>query len=135
MGSETAADTVRRYLAEVQWARQQQTEEAWRGAAARLANDVLWRFAGAGADTPWPVEIRGRNQVIAVLTQPANSWARLRTETRTVLECGPVVLVEQISTLINDAGAELVKPVAHVFTVIEGRVTQIRTYRNDGRRT
>jgi ketosteroid isomerase-like protein len=130
---ELAIDVVGRYLAAVQYARQRRSDEAWRRAADLLGEDVLWRFAGAGADTMWRVEITGRDEVIAALAQPANSWDRLHTETVTMLACGSVVLVEQASTLVDDTGLELVKPVAHVFTVTDRHVTEIRTYRNDAR--
>jgi hypothetical protein len=48
-----------------------------------------------------------------------------------VLACDSAVLVEQISTLVDHAGVEVVKPVADVFTVVNGHVADIRTYRND----
>jgi hypothetical protein len=48
-----------------------------------------------------------------------------------------VVLGEQVSTLAAESGVEEeeVKPVAHVFTVIDDRIADVRTYRNDERRT
>jgi hypothetical protein len=79
----------------------------------------------------WPVELNGQDTVLEQLRQPPASWSRLRTETISVLGCGPVVLVEQVSTLIAE---EEVEPVAHVFTVIDGLITDVRTYRNDARK-
>jgi hypothetical protein len=43
-----------------------------------------------------------------------------------VLACGPVVLVEQISTRVDDAGDKLVKPVAQIFAVLDGKVADLR---------
>lgn len=43
---------------------------------------------------------------------------------------GPDVLVEQISTLHTHEG-DKTSCVAHLFTVVDNRITGIRTYRND----
>jgi ketosteroid isomerase-like protein len=123
---------VRTYVETVQAARRTQAEdEAWRRVADLLAENVRWRFAGGGADRLWPVELIGRDAVLRQLRSPMTSWSRLRTETVGLLGCGPVVLVEQVSTIVADSGLEKVKPVAHVFSVIEGLISEIRTYRND----
>lgn len=132
----TASDAiVRAYMAAVQAARRTPAaDEPWRRVAAMLATDVRWRFAGGGGRRLWPVELNGQEAVLEQLRQPAVSWSRLRTETISVLGCGPGVLVEQVSTLIAESGVEEVKPVAHVFTVIDGLIAEVRTYRNDVRK-
>jgi ketosteroid isomerase-like protein len=132
----TASDAiVRAYLEAVQAARRTlAADEPWRRVAALLATDVRWRFAGGAGRRLWPVELNGRDAVLEQLRQPPASWSRLRTETISVLRCGPVVLVEQVSTLVAESGVEEVKPVAHVFTVIDGLIADVRTYRNDARK-
>jgi ketosteroid isomerase-like protein len=129
----TASDAiVGAYLEAVQAARRTPAAgELWRRVAALLATDVRWRFAGGAGRLLWPVELNGRDTVLEQLRKPRASWSRLRTETTSVLGCGPVVLVEQVSTLIAESGVEEVKPVAHVFTVIDGLIADVRTYRND----
>jgi ketosteroid isomerase-like protein len=131
--SDSAADVVRRYLSAVQRARQEEDEDSWNRVAELLATNVRWRFAGGGADTLWRRELSGRAALLASLSHPANTWSRLRTATTSVLACGSTVVVEQISTIVDENSAELVKPVAHIFTVDAGRITEVRTYRNDVR--
>ena len=126
------AEVVAAYLAAVQEARRGRgADEAWQRVAGLLAADARWRFAGAGGALLWPVEWGGRDQIMVHLKDPMASWTRLRTETLAVLSCGPVVLVEQVTTVVDPSGEVAVKPVAHVFTVNDGRISQIRTYRND----
>jgi ketosteroid isomerase-like protein len=127
-------EIVTRYLHALQSARQVQSlDEAWRPVADLLAEDVRWRFAGGGADRLWPVEWSGRDAVLAHMRHPRAAWSRLRTETTGVWACGPVVLVEQVSTVVEESGVEVLKPVAHIFTVVEGLISEVRTYRNDAR--
>lgn len=133
MGRQSAADVVRTYLANVQHARLAPTPVAWQQVQDALAEDVRWRFAGDGAGDLWAVELSGRSEVTAALAQPSNAWTRLRTQTTSIVSCDPVVLVEQVTTLVDDASVETTKPVAHVFSVDDGLITDIRTYRNDRR--
>jgi ketosteroid isomerase-like protein len=129
-----SGEIVGAYLDAVQAARRvQSVDEAWQLVADLLAENVRWRFAGSGADRLWPVEWKGRDAVLAHLRHPMAELSRLRTETTGVWPCGPVVLVEQVSTLVGESGVEELKPVAHVFVVAEGLISEVRTYRNDAR--
>jgi limonene-1,2-epoxide hydrolase len=47
-----------------------------------------------------------------------------------VVQAGKDVLVEQLSTITLD-GDHHVSMVCHIFTVEDGRIQQLRTYRND----
>lgn len=47
-----------------------------------------------------------------------------------MVQAGRDVLVEQLSTITLD-GEDHVSTVCHIFTVEDGRIQQLRTYRND----
>ena len=122
---------VRQYVDAVQQARRRGAEESWQRVAALLVPDACWRFAGGGGEELWPEQWNGREAIMTHLRDPGASWSRLRTETVSVHPSGPIVVVEQVTTLVDDAGRDHVKPVAHIFTVIDGCIGEIRTYRND----
>lgn len=52
------------------------------------------------------------------------------TKNTNVVQAGKDVLVEQLSTITLD-GDHHVSTVCHIFTVEDGRIQQLRTYRND----
>lgn len=131
MNPDSPHGTVDRYLAATQRARQSGDPEAWRLVGELLDPKATWRLAGGWSQDVWPVELEGRQPVLETLGEIFMSWDRLRTETVNVLACGDTVVVEQVSTLIAENGSEMVRPVAHFFTVTDGLVSGIRTYRND----
>lgn len=95
-----------------------------------LANEVEIRLASPWTDGPWRVARTGADDVIERLRAGINSGSSLTTETVNAVAAGPDVLVEQVSTLHTDQG-DKVSCVAHIFSVVDGRIASIRTYRND----
>lgn len=96
-----------------------------------LADEVEIRLANPWAnDEPWRTAHTGADAIIDRLRSGANTGARLTTETVNATAAGSDVLIEQVSTLHTDEG-DMVSSVAHLFTVIDNRITKIRTYRND----
>ncbi len=61
---------------------------------------------------------------------PINQGSVLTTENTNVVQAGKDVLVEQLSTITRD-GRDYVSTVCHIFTVEDGRIKRLRTYRND----
>jgi len=125
-----ALAVVRSYVEAAQQARRSQREEDWQRVAALLADEVLWQLAGDGTGELWRGR-RGRAAVLAALQDSRNTWSRLQTKTVNAFAAGDQVLVEQVSTVIDEDGTQHVKPVAFVFLVADGRVARISTYRND----
>jgi ketosteroid isomerase-like protein len=66
------------------------------------------------------------DELLARLAAPIN----LTTETVNTVLAGDDVLVERVSTVSQD-GRDHVSIVCHIFTVRNGRIAGIRTYRND----
>ncbi len=130
---EPAEAVVRAYVEAVQRARRSNAPNTWDAVEALLHDDVVWQFAGGGTGELWPRQLRGRPAVVEVLSAPELAWDRLQTETRNLVGMRDLVLVEQVSTLVDDTGAATAKPVAHVFSVEGRRIKGIRTYRNDAR--
>jgi hypothetical protein len=72
-------------------------------------------------------------RVLAALQESHNTWSRLQTTMVNAFTDGDQVLVEQISWVTSEGGTQQFKPVAFVFTVTDGWVAKISTYRNDHR--
>lgn len=125
-----ALDVVLSYVEAAQQARRSQRNDDWRRVAELLADEVLWQLAGDGTEELWR-GLRGRANVLAALREARNTWSRLQTTTVNAFSAGGQVLVEQVSTVIGEDGTQQVKPVAFIFTVTDGRVAKISTYRND----
>jgi ketosteroid isomerase-like protein len=125
-----ALAVVRSYVEAAQQARRSQREDDWQRVAELLTDEVLWRLAGDGTGELWRGR-RGHASVLAALRDFRNSWSRLQTKTVNAFADGDQVLVEQVSTVVDEDGAQHVKPVAFVFLVADGRVARISTYRND----
>jgi ketosteroid isomerase-like protein len=87
-------------------------------------------LASGWADDPWRVAHRGADSVIARLQEAINSASSLSTETVNVAAAGGDVLVEQLSVLEGPFGPRRTM-IAHIFTVADGRIVRIRSYRND----
>lgn len=125
-----ALAVVRSYVEAAQQARRSQREADWQRVAELLAEDVLWQLAGDGTGELWRGR-RGRASVLAALQDSRNTWSRLQTKTVNTFADGDQVLVEQVSTVVDEDGTQHAKPVAFVFLVADGRVARISTYRND----
>jgi ketosteroid isomerase-like protein len=95
-----------------------------------LADDVLVKLASPWTDSPWRIVYTSADQMVDRLMAPINQGSTLTTENTNVVQAGKDVLVEQLST-INVDGLDHVSTVCHIFTVEDGRITQLRTYRND----
>jgi ketosteroid isomerase-like protein len=95
-----------------------------------LADDVLVKLASPWTDSPWRIAYTSADQMVDRLMAPINQGSTLTTENTNVVQAGKDVLVEQLST-INVDGLDHVSTVCHIFTVEDGRITRLRTYRND----
>ena len=87
-------------------------------------------LASGWADDPWRVAHRGAESVVARLQEAINSASSLSTETVNMAAAGADVLVEQLSVLEGPFGPRRTM-IAHIFTVADGRIVRIRSYRND----
>ena len=73
---------------------------------------------------------RGADAVIERLKAPINVATSLTTENSNVQQAGDDVLVEQLSTIVDSDGTH-VSMVCHIFSVTDGVITGVRTYRNE----
>ena len=121
---------VRDYIAASQRARLSQEPSDFETVRRFLAREIEIRLAGAWTDEPWRVARSGADQVIARLQEASNAGSVLSTETVNIVAAGPDVLVEQLSTITRESSRHT-SMVCHIFTVEEGLITAIRTYRND----
>ena len=87
-------------------------------------------MASPWTDEPWRVTFTSADAVIERLKAPINSATTLTTENVNVQLAGDDVVVEQLST-ITDEGGRHVSIVCHIFSVQDGVITGVRTYRND----
>ena len=87
-------------------------------------------LASGWADDPWRVAHRGADSVVARLQEAINSASSLSTETVNLVAAGADVLVEQLSVLEGPFGPRRTM-IAHIFTVTDGQIVRIRSYRND----
>lgn len=95
-----------------------------------LAPDVVFKMASPWTDEPWRVTLTGADAVIERLKAPINSASSLTTENVDVQLAGDDVVVEQLSTITDEDGRH-VSIVCHIFSVHDGAITGVRTYRND----
>ena len=95
-----------------------------------LADDVQVKLASAWTDSPWRIAFTSADQMVERLGAPINQGSVLRTENTNVVQAGKDVLAEQLSTITRD-GHDYVSTVCHIFTVEDGRIKRLRTYRND----
>ena len=124
-------DLVLSYIAASQRARASGREEDFAAVRSYFADDVVISMASAWTDEPFRVVFRDADSVIARLRQPVNSGARLETENRTVLADEDEVFVEQVSTATAEDGTRRCSAVGFLFSLDRGRITSIRTFRND----
>jgi ketosteroid isomerase-like protein len=113
-----------------QRARNSQAPEDFAALRPFLADDVRVKLASPWTDSPWRLVFTSADQVLERLTAPINTGASLTTENMNVVEAGPDVLVAQLSTISRD-GRDHVSIICHIFTIEAGRISGIRTYRND----
>ena len=95
-----------------------------------LADDVEVRLASARTDRPWRIAHTSADQMVERLRAPINQGSVLRTENTNVAQAGTDVLVEQLSTITRD-GTRHATTASNIFTVEDGRIKRLRTYRND----
>jgi ketosteroid isomerase-like protein len=123
-------ELVRSYIAASQRARTSGDAQDFEALRVHLAPDVVIKIASPWADEPWRVMHRGADAVVTRLQAPINNAASLTTENVTVQQAGDDVYVEQLSAIVDSDGTH-VSMVCHVFSVVDGRITGIRTYRNE----
>jgi ketosteroid isomerase-like protein len=113
-----------------QRARNSQQPEDFEALRQFLADDVQVKLASAWTDSPWRIAYTSADHMLERLGAPINQGSVLRTENTNVVQAGKDVLVEQLSTMTRD-GHDYVSTVCHIFTVEDGRIKRLRTYRND----
>ena len=113
-----------------QRARNSQRPQDYEALRAFLADDVQVKLASAWTDSPWRIAYTSADQMVDRLGAAINHGSVLRTENTNVVQAGKDVLVEQLSTITRD-GNDYVSTVCHIFTVEDGRIKRLRTYRND----
>jgi ketosteroid isomerase-like protein len=123
-------ELVLEYIAATQRARSSQAHADFEAIRCFVAEDVEIRLASPWTDKPWRTAHLGADAMIDRLREGVQAASDLTTETINAVPAGDDVLVEQVSTLHTDEG-DKVSCVAHLFTVVDGRITGIRAYRND----
>ena len=121
---------VRTYIEAVQRARATGDIDDFEALREFLAADVVTKVASPWTDEPWLVMQQGADAVITRLQAPINKATSLTTENVNVQQAGDDVLVEQLSTLVDDDGTH-VSMVCHIFSVADGVITGMRAYRNE----
>jgi ketosteroid isomerase-like protein len=123
-------DIVTAYIEASQRARNSGDPADFELVRGHLAEGLEIRLASPWTDQPWRTAHTGADAVISRLREGINAGVNLTTETVNAVRAGEDVLVEQVSTLHTDEG-DKVTCIAHIFTVVDGRIARIRTYRND----
>jgi ketosteroid isomerase-like protein len=124
-------DLVLSYIAASQRARASGLAEDFAAVRAFFADNVTVAIASAWTDDPYTIAFTDADSLIARLAQPVNSGARLETENRAVLADKNEVFVEQISTATTDDGTRRRSAVGFLFSVSDGRIASIKTFRNN----
>ena len=118
------------YIEASQRARASQRPEDFEAIRGFLADDIEIKLASPWTDAPWRVSITSADQMVERLKAPINKGSSLTTENTNVSQAGKDVLVEQLSTIAQE-GRTHISMVCHIFTVEDGKVSVIRTYRNE----
>jgi ketosteroid isomerase-like protein len=121
---------VRAYLEATQRARETQLPEDFATMRGFLADDIQIRVASPWTDAPWREMYSTADAVVERMKAPINKSSSLTTVNANVVQAGPDVLVEQHSSIARD-GRMHVSMVCHIFTVANGKLAAIRTYRNE----
>jgi len=118
------------YIEASQRARASQRPEDFEAIRGFLADDIEIKVASQWTDAPWRVTQTSADQMAERLKAPINKSSSLTTENTNVADAGKDVLVEQLSTIDQD-GRTHISMVCHIFTVEDGKIAAIRTYRNE----
>jgi len=121
---------VRAYIEASQRARSSQLPEDFEALRSFMADDIETKVASQWTDVPWRVMQTSADQMVERLKAPINTGSSLTTENTNVVQAGRDVLVEQLSTIVQD-GRTHVSMVCHIFTIRGGKVAAIRAYRNE----
>ena len=121
---------VRAYIEASQRADNPQLPQDFEALRGFLADDVETKVASQWTDVPWRVTQTSADQIVERLKAPINTGSSLTTENTNVAQAGRDVLVEQLSTIVQD-GRTHVSMVCHIFTIEDGKVAAIRAYRNE----
>ena len=121
---------VRAYIQASQRARISQLPQDFEALQGFLADDVETKVASQWTDVPWRVTQTSADQIVERLKAPINTGSSLTTENTNVAQAGRDVLVEQLSTIVQD-GRTHVSMVCHIFTVVDRVITGVRGYRNE----
>lgn len=128
--TDPAVGLVLRYIEAVQRARASRRVDDFDAVRGFLAPDVVIKLASPWAEEPWRISHTGADAVVERLQAPINAATSLTTENVNVQRAGGEVLVEQLSSITDEAGQH-VSMVCHIFSVANGVITAVRTYRND----
>ena len=118
------------YIEASQRARASQRPEDFEAIRGFLADDIEIKVASPWTDAPWRVSITSADQMVERLKAPINKGSSLTTENTNVSQAGKDVLVEQLSTIVQD-GRTHISMVCHILTIEDGKVSAMRTYRNE----
>ena len=129
-GDRDDVELVRAWLTASQGARESGNAEEFEALHRFLHPEIEILMASGWADDPWRVAHRGADSVVARLQEAINSASSLSTETVNMAAAGADVLVEQLSVLEGPFGPRRTM-IAHIFTVTDGQIVRIRSYRND----
>lgn len=121
---------VRAWIEGSQRARASQDPADFERLRGLLHPDVEILVAGPWSEEPWRLSHRGADDVLMRLEQPINNATNLVTQTMNLVPAGNDVLVEQVSTM-NGANGRVSSALAFLFSIEDGRVRRIRTYRNE----
>lgn len=121
---------VRAYIEASQRARTSQLPQDFDALRGFLADDIEIKVASPWTEAPWREHFTSADQVVERLKAPINKGSSLTTENTNVAQAGEDVLVEQLSTIVQD-GRTYVSMVCHIFTIEDRKVAAIRTYRNE----
>jgi len=124
------ASLVLAYIEASQLARASQRPEDFEAVRGFLADDLEIKVASPWTDAPWRVHFTSAEQAVERLKAPINKGSSLTTENTNVSQAGKDVLIEQLSTIVQD-GRTHTSMVCHIFTIEDGKVSAIRTYRNE----
>lgn len=131
--ADEAADpisVVTSYIEASQRARSTRDADDFAAVRAFFHPDASVRLAAAWGHDPWRIAHNTADEIVERLQAPINQGTSLTTENVNVVRAGDDVLVEQRST-IHHGGRDHVSMICFLFTVLDGRIAGIRTYRND----
>ena len=90
------------YIEASQRARASQRPEDFEAIRGFLADDIEIKLASPWTDAPWRVSLTSADQMVERLKAPVNKSFSLTTENTNVSQAGEDVLVEQLSTIVQE---------------------------------